>query len=550
MLSGLVIRNFALIDALEIDFSAGFQIITGETGAGKSILLGALGLVLGKRAELNVLKKTDQKCFVEAIFDIDKYDLKDFFIANDLDFESKTVVRREILPNGKTRAFINDTPVNLSQLSGFSKLLIDIHSQHQTQELLEERFQFRVLDAYAKNQSLISDFQSKINDHRAIAKALKEQKALLSAYQKEKDYHQFLLDELEKAQLKPTDQEELEAVFEELSHVETIQEHVEKALQICQADNFVIEISLTELKSTLSKIAGFSKKVESFSNRVESVLIDFKDVLTEINLFAEGVETNPLLLTETQNKLQVIYDLQKKHQVDSVEKLLEIQSELSQKNNSYETLESEILKLEQQFVDTKDAVDSVAEKISKSRKEQAPKLAKEIMQLLKILGMENSQFVFEIESTTQYFETGKDTIQWMFSANKGGNLGLLKKVASGGELSRIMLAIKAISAKYTQLPTIIFDEIDTGVSGEIADKMGEIMKTMSHSMQVFAITHLPQIAAKGDFHFKVKKSTTETTTLTDLFLLDYDSRIMELAQMLSGVEVSDSAIAHAKALLN
>jgi len=550
MLTHLSIKNFALIESLEIDFSDGFQIITGETGAGKSILLGALGLVLGKRADLSVLKDNAQKCFIEVEFDIEKYDLKEFFNANDLDYEPNTVIRREILPNGKSRAFINDSPVNLSQLSDLGVQLIDIHSQHQTHELLEESYQFRVLDAFAKNDHLILEYQKRLTTHKSTAKTLKEKKKLLQDYQKEKDYQAYLLDELEKAQLKPNDQEELESIFEELSHVETIQEHIEKALQICQSENFGIESSLTELKSTLYKIAPFSKKIEGFSSRIESVLIEFKDVLSEINLFADGIETNPSLLIETQNKLQIIYDLQKKHQVDSVEKLIEIQRDLSLKSNSYETLESEILELEQKFVDTKKDLDLVAQKISKSRNDQAPILAQEIIQLLQMLGMQNSQFVFEIEPSTQYFDTGIDTIKWLFTANKGGNLGLLKKVASGGELSRIMLAIKAITSKYTQLPTIIFDEIDTGVSGEIADKMGEIMKNMSKSMQVFAITHLPQIAAKGDNHFKVKKSTTETSTITDLFPLDYELRVKEIAQMLSGVEVSESAIAHAKALLN
>ncbi len=550
MLTHLSIKNFALIESLEIDFSNGFQIITGETGAGKSILLGALGLVLGKRADLSVLKDDTQKCFIEVQIDIEKYNLKDFFAEQDLDFEINTVIRREILPNGKSRAFINDSPVNLSQMSDLGALLIDIHSQHQTHELLEESYQFHVLDAFAKNQTLIQNYQQNLFTFRKLEKTLKESKSSLLTLQKEQEYNLYLLEELEKAKLKPSDQEELEAVFHELSHVETIVENVDKALQISQSENFGIESSLTELKSTLVKTAPFSKKIEQFAGRAESILIDFKDLLTEMNLFADGIETNPALLSETQNKLQIIYDLQKKHQVDSVPKLLEIQAEMTQKATSFDALEDTISRLEKEYLVSKSNLDKIADEISHSRVQKAPLLAAEIVKLLQLLGMPNAQFIFEIESTNQYFETGKDTIKWLFTANKGGNLGLLKKVASGGELSRIMLVIKAITARHTQLPTIIFDEIDTGVSGEIADKMGEIMKQMSQSMQVFAITHLPQIAAKGNQHYKVKKFSNETTTITDLFPLDYESRVLELAQMLSGADVSESAIAHAKALLN
>ena len=460
------------------------------------------------------------------------------------------MIRREILPNGKSRAFINDSPVNLSQLSDLGALLIDIHSQHQTHELLDERYQFHVLDAFANNQNLIQNYQQNLASFKKIEKLLKEYKSSLQTLQNEQSYNLYLLEELQKAKLNPNDQEELEAVFQELSHVETILENIDKALQISQSENFGIESALTELKSILIKTTTFSKKIEQFSWRVESILIEFKDLLTEMNLFADGVETNPALLTETQNKLQIIYDLQKKHQVDSVVKLLEIQASLMQKATSFDSLESDIARLEKEYEAQKSKLDKVSEEISTSRTQKAPLLAAEIIQLLQLLGMANAQFVFEIEPSAQYFDTGKDTIKWLFTANKGGYLGLLKKVASGGELSRIMLVIKAITARHTQLPTIIFDEIDTGVSGEIADKMGEIMKQMSQTMQVFAITHLPQIAAKGANHYKVKKFTNETTTITDLFPLDYDNRVLELAQMLSGVEVSASAIAHAKSLLN
>uniref|UniRef100_UPI00404A0E3C DNA repair protein RecN n=1 Tax=Flavobacterium sp. TaxID=239 RepID=UPI00404A0E3C len=550
MLTHLSIKNFALIESLSIDFSDGFQIITGETGAGKSILLGALGLVLGKRADLNALKDKTQKCFIEVQIDISKFNLVGFFEANDLDYDNNTVIRREILPNGKSRAFVNDSPVILSQLSDLGEQLIDIHSQHQTNELLEEAFQFNILDAFAKNQGLLDIYSKQLKDFQSTEKQLVDKKKQLQTLKNEQDYNNFLLEELEKAQLKPNSQEELEALNEELSHVETIQEYIDKSLQISQSDSFGVESMLTELKGNLNKIAGFSKKVEIIANRVESVLIEFKDILNEMQFFADSIETNPNLLSETQSKLQLIYGLQQKHQVDSVEKLLEIQETLSEKATSFDSLEIQIEKLQKINLENQQKLDKIAQDISDSRKKAAPNLAQEIVKLLQLLGMPNAQFVFEIETTSSYFSLGKDTIKWLFTANKGGNLGLLKKVASGGELSRIMLVIKAITAKHTQLPTIIFDEIDTGVSGEIADKMGEIMKLMSQSMQVLAITHLPQIAAKGDKHYKVKKESNETTTITNLFELDYESRILEIAQMLSGVEVSESAIAHAKALLN
>jgi DNA repair protein RecN (Recombination protein N) len=550
MLTHLSIKNFALIEALSIQFSNGFQIITGETGAGKSILLGALGLVLGKRADLNALKDKDEKCIIEVQIDLSKYGLKPFFEENDLDFEASTVIRREILPNGKSRAFINDSPVTLSVLTDLGAQLIDIHSQHQTHELLEEGFQFNIIDAFAQNDALLAVYSQNLASFRATQKALQEKKQILQTLINEQDYNNFLLDELFSAKLVPNAQEELEALNQELSNVEAIQEHIDKAIQLSQSENFGIESSLIDVKNSLGKIVNFSKKIEAIAQRVDSVVIEYKDIMAEMNFFVESIETNPALLLETQNKLQKIYDLQKKHQVDSVAQLLAIQEVLDQKSASFGDLELAIEKLEKQFVGSKKQLDISAQALTVSRQNAAPKLAEDIIKLLQLLGMPNAQFVFEIAATDQYHKTGKDTIKWLFSANKGGQLGLLKKVASGGELSRIMLVIKAITARHTQLPTIIFDEIDTGVSGEVADKMGDIMKLMSQSMQVFAITHLPQIAAKGNAHYKVKKETTETSTLTNLYALDYDSRVLELAQMLSGIEVSESAIAHAKALLN
>jgi len=550
MITSLSIENFALIEKLDIDFSNGFSIITGETGAGKSILLGALGLVLGKRADLTSLKNKDEKCIVEASFSIGKYDLKSFFEANDLDYEQETIIRREILASGKSRAFVNDSPVNLQQLQDLSFYLIDVHSQHQTLELSEEEHQFKIIDAIANNQELRIEFQSGLKKYRSAKSALESKKNEFSSILKEKDYNEFLFKELESANLKKGELEDLERQYQSLSNVELIKENLDKLLSIANEEEFGILKNLKEFKAALQKNITFSAEYQSLFERTNSILIELDDIVKELNRESEVVFNDPEKLEAINQKLQLIYNLQKKHNVLTVEELIHIQTDLETKVVSVTTLQEEISKLENNINDFELQLDGIAVKISQSRREAIPHLSEKLIEILNLLGMPNVRFKMEIIPSDTYHNNGKDTLQFLFSANKGTDFGLLKKVASGGEMSRIMLAVKSILSQYSKLPTIIFDEIDTGVSGEIANKMGEIMRDMSKTMQVFAITHLPQIAAKGANHYKVFKTVLGENTVSELKLLNNDERIIEIAEMLSGKDISDSAVNHAKALLN
>ena len=550
MITSLSIENFALIEKLDIDFSNGFSIITGETGAGKSILLGALGLVLGKRADLTSLKNKDEKCIVEANFSIGKYDLEFFFESNDLDYEQETIIRREILPSGKSRAFVNDSPVNLQQLQDLSFYLIDVHSQHQTLELSEEEYQFKIIDAIANNQELGIEFQSFLKRYRVAKSTLESKKNEFSAVLKEKDYNEFLYQELETANLKEGELEELEQQYQTLSNVEFIKENLDKLLSISNEEEFGVLKNLKEFKAVLQKIVVFSTEYQSLFERTNSLLIEFDDIVKELNRESDLVFSDPEKLEIINQKFQLIYSLQKKHNVLTVKELIQIQIDLEGKVVSVATLEEEIVKLEKSIKDLELQLDEVANKISKSRREAIPNLSEQLIAVLNLLGMPNVRFKIDIIASETYHNNGKDSLQFLFSANKGTDFGLLKKVASGGEMSRIMLAVKSILSQYSKLPTIIFDEIDTGVSGEIANKMGEIMRDMSKTMQVFAITHLPQIAAKGANHYKVFKTVLGENTVSELKLLNNDERIIEIAEMLSGKDISDSAVNHAKALLN
>lgn len=550
MLLSLSIKNYALIELLEIDFSNQFSIITGETGAGKSILLGALGLVLGNRADLSVLKDDAQKCVIEAQFSLVNYNLKALFLENDLDYEDQTIIRREILPSGKSRAFINDSPVNLSELQLLATFLIDIHSQHQTREILNEEYQLQIVDAIANNNALIQNYAEELKEYNTTRKQLKVFQQEKETLSNEQEYNSYLLNELLQANLKVGEQISLEEELEQLSNVEFIKESLDKALLLINEEQIGVLVNLNEIKNALQKIAGLSKNYQEISNRINSVLLEFEDINNECYSQSEKIINNPERLEEVNSKLQIIYSLQKKHQVSSIDELLEIQEKLDEKVIKVDDLENTISKLEKAFALSKQKVDKIANDISIKRKEIVPVLSSKLEAILGELGMPDAQIIFSLTETDSYFKTGKNTVETLFTSNKGMQLGTIKKVASGGEMSRIMLAIKAVMANYTNLPSIIFDEIDTGVSGEIAIKIGEIMKKMSENMQVFAITHLPQIAAKGKQHYKVFKYTNNDTTVSELKLLTNEERIVEIAEMLSGKSISDSALNHAKALLN
>ena len=550
MITTLSIKNYALIEKLAIDFSKGFSIITGETGAGKSIILGALGLVLGKRADLTSLKNKEEKCVIEAHFEISKYNLLPFFEANDLDYEDDTIIRREILPSGKSRAFINDSPVNLQELQELSLFLIDIHSQHQTQELSDEKVQFEIIDAIADNQEPILDYQVLLKSYKSDKSKLNSLLKKRTESNKEQEYNTFLLDELVLAQLKSGEQETLEADFEKLNNVEIIKESIDKSLAIANEEQIGVMHNLKEIKTSLQKIASFSPEYNVLLERITSLTIEFGDISDELNRCAEKLFNDPEQLELINQKLQLIYNLQKKHQVATVDELIQIQTKLENSVLELGNMEEEIANLTDSIQQKTIALDALAEGIHKKREESIPVLTQQLTTILETLGMPNVRFKMEISGSSTYFENGKDELQFLFSANKGTDFGLLKKVASGGEMSRIMLAVKAILAQYSKLPTLIFDEIDTGVSGEIANRMGEIMKGMSEKMQIFAITHLPQIASKGMAHFKVSKSTVGEDTQSELKLLTNEERVIEIAQMLSGNVITDSALNHAKALLN
>ena len=550
MITSLSIKNYALIEKLSIDFSKGFSTITGETGAGKSIILGAIGLVLGKRADLTSLKNKEEKCIIEAHFEIGKYNLLPFFEVNDLDYDAETIIRREILPSGKSRAFINDSPVNLQELQELSLFLIDIHSQQQTQELSDENVQFKIIDAISNNKETILEYQTLLKSYKADKSKLNELLKKLSESKKEQEYNTFLLDELVAAQLKSGEQEILEADFEKLNNVETIKESIDKALAIANEEQIGVMNNLKEIKFSLQKIASFSTDYSSLLERISSVTIEFDDIAAEMNRCSDKLINDPEQLDLISQKLQVIYNLQKKHQVSSVDELLQIQDNLENLVLELENIDEEIVVLTSSIDQNRIELDQYSEIIHSNRLQAIPVLSKKLISILETLGMPNVRFKIDVSSSETYFLNGKDELQFLFSANKGTDFGLLKKVASGGEMSRIMLAVKAILAQYSKLPTLIFDEIDTGVSGEIAIRMGEIMKEMSAEMQIFAITHLPQIAAKGDAHFKVSKSTVGDDTQSELKLLKEEERVVEIAQMLSGTIVSESALNHAKALLN
>ena len=550
MLTSLSIKNFALIEQLSIEFETGFSTITGETGAGKSILLGALGLVLGKRADLSSLKNKEEKCVIEAQFSISKYNLQAFFETLDFDYDDVTLIRREIHPSGKSRAFVNDSPVNLSDLQELGTYLIDIHSQQQTRELSDEKIQFEIIDAIAQNGVLLEKYAKSLKDYKSNKSDLKKQVEAYANAQKEQDYNIFLLNELVEAKLVAGTQEELEQSFQQLSNVEFIKENLEKTLDIAENEQIGVIQNLKEVKTALQKIANLTPEYLSVYDRVQSVLIEFDDIISDVNTFAEHLVNDPEQLELLNQKLQLIYTLQKKHQVNSVEALIQIQADLENKAFALHDLEDAIAKLQMDLSINEEELNELATSLHDEREKAIPILSEKLIGYLQQLGMPNSQFNIQLSQKDSYLINGKDELQFLFSANKGSDFGLLKKVASGGEMSRIMLAVKAILAQYSKLPTIIFDEIDTGVSGEIANKMAVIMAEMSTNMQVFSITHLPQIAARGIQQFKVFKETIGNSTQSQIIQLTYDERVQELAEMISGKERSEAAINHAKTLLN
>ena len=550
MLTSLSIKNYALIDDLHVEFNQGLTIITGETGAGKSILLGGLSLILGKRADLSSLKNDNEKCIIEAVFNVTNYQLKNLFDQLDFDYEEQTIIRREILPSGKSRAFVNDSPVNLSSLQILGNQLIDIHSQHETLQLVDNDFQFRVVDALGGNDAKLTLYKAALKQYKIATKEYDNLLKFQAEAIKEHDYNSFLLNELLEANLVEGQLEELEETYETLNNIEEIKEALEGAYHLLDDEQIGVINNLATIKNSLQKLSEYASKYDDLYNRINSSIIELNDLFDEVSILKDDLDLDPERLEQTSSKIEIINSLLKKHFVNEVSELIEIREKLSQKVKETESIDDNILEKEKQVHENLQVVNNLSKEIHDNRKSAIPNLKKELEGILKQLGMPNAQFNIGIEQSEDFFNNGKDVLTFQFKANKGGQFHELKKAASGGELSRIMLSIKLILSNYVQLPAIVFDEIDSGVSGEISNKMGDMMLEMSKTMQVLTITHLPQIAAKGHTHFKVYKEDINQTTQTNLKELNHDERIVEIAQMLGGEKISNSAIAHAKQLLN
>ncbi len=550
MLTQLSIKNYALIDDIKVAFSKGLTTITGETGAGKSILLGALSLLLGKRADISSVKNPAKKCVIEGDFEVAIYKLNALFETLDLDYEDHTIIRREILPSGKSRAFVNDTPVTLQQLQQLGERLVDIHSQHETRSLLTEKNQLEVIDAVAGNEHLLQQYTEGLQDYKKLQTELRTLIGEKETSAKELDYHSFLYTELQEAALSTIDQVALEEEYEKLNNAETIQEGLASVLKLFSEEQIGILETAKEARLHLGKIKTFSSGYEALWERLNSVLIELEDLEEEVATQAEQLEADPSSLFEIQAKLQLLYKLQQKHTVASVEELVAIEKDLAQKIDETANVDTRIAMLEASVTTAKNSLLEVSDTLHATRLKVIPGLKSQLESLLKKLGLPNAQFQFVLHKISEFKEQGADSLELLFTANKGTQFGALKKVASGGELSRIMLSIKAVLASYKNLPTLIFDEIDTGVSGEIAQQMATIMEQMSSTMQVCSITHLPQIAAKGNQQLKVYKEDINNVTTTQLKQLTEEERIVEIAQMIGGHTLTDSALAHAKQLRN
>ena len=549
MLTALSIKNYALIDDLKVDFPEGFIIITGETGSGKSIMLDALSLILGKRADMSALRNKEEKCIIEAEFSLQNYEFQSLFQELDIDYDPQTIIRREILPSGKSRAFVNDVPATLEVLSRLGQVLVDIHSQHQTLALSDTSFQFAIIDAMANNKCLLTEY---VQLHQLLKKEQKKLEELIEFQKnakKEYDYNLHQLKELKSATLEEGILEELEESYEEASNIEDIKENVSESLYLLNDENIGILNNLRELKRSFSSLTEYKQLYRDLYERIESAFLELEDLASEISDIDESIEADPDNLEQISKQLNKIYSLQKKHSVATVEELIAIQQELEEAVSKTESVDIDLNKPKKIAEEQHTVTLKKANQLHKAREKVIPALDKKLTNFMHELGMPNGRFSITLTATDTFFANGNDELSFLFSANKGGDFGQLKKVASGGELSRIMLAVKAIMAEHTALPTIMFDEIDTGVSGEISQKMGDIMKQMSQNRQVFAITHLPQIAAKGAYHFKVFKEDSKGKTTTHLKLLTEEERITELSEMLEGKNSGASARNHAIELL-
>ncbi|HAN78410.1 MAG TPA: DNA repair protein RecN [Bacteroidales bacterium] len=549
MIQKLQVENYALISKLDIQFNAGFSTITGETGAGKSILLGALSLLLGQRADAAAIGNNTDNCVVEALFDIKSYNLQAFFEENELDYDDKTVIRRIINTSGKSRAFVNDIPTNLNVLKELGDKLIDIHSQHKNSEIGKTAFQLNALDNFA---GITADRELYAGKYRKFADIKKQLRDLQTAADKNKEDYDYLVfrhGKLEAAKLKEGEQEELEKEQTELLHAEDIKLNLSRIFAVISADELNAVGLVSEAKNAAHRIAGFYTKATEMVTRLESVLIEINDLAQETEQLAEQAEYDPQRAEFIKQRLDLLYDLQLQFKVRSVTQLLQIQSELDAQIGIINSYDEQLAALKKALATAEIEVKKAAEKLSKLRASAAPEIEKAVTELLHELGMPDAVFNIQLTAAEGFLPSGADDIAFMFSANKAGVLNPIDKVISGGEMSRVMLSIKSIIAASSALPTIIFDEIDTGVSGDIADKMGNIMRSAGKYLQVISITHLPQVASKGATHYKVYKHNELAGTETKIKQLTTDERVTEIAKMLSGKELTDAAMANAKVLL-
>ena len=549
MIISLEIQNYAIIEKLNVALDKGLNIITGETGAGKSILLGALGLIMGKRADTKVLYHQDRKCIVEARFNIKSYDLKGFFEANNLDYEIELIIRREISPVGKSRAFVNDTPVTLAILQELTKSLVDMHQQFDTLDIHSSKWQMEVLDSLAGNTKLLSAYQLEFKEYKVAEKRLKTLEKEAANALKELDYITFQFTELDEASLEFDEQESKEQLLNRLAGTEDIQRVANSAyFAIDESEQSIIN-QLQIISQDLDNIKELDPKLSESYDRILSSLEELRDIAAVLQDVNESVEHDPNLAQETKERLDMIYRLQKKHQVVSIEELLTIQTDLHTRINSQQKMDGEINEIASKMHKLETNLKVTAKKLSTNRKKIAKSFAKDIEMLLATLSMEHAKIDARLTDSDQLTPNGMDKVDYYFSANKGGTLGALKNVASGGEISRLTLVIKSLVASSMALPTLIFDEIDTGVSGEVANRMAEIISKLAKKHQVMSITHSPQIAAKAQHHYFVYKHETETRTITNIKLLSANDRILEIAKMLSGNPPSDAAVANAKELI-
>ena len=550
MLKSISIKNYVLIDKLNISFNSGFSVITGETGAGKTILVDGISLLLGKRADLSVNRDKTKKCVIEGVFDIGAYNLKSIFDLNELDYDSETILRREISPSGKSRAFINDSPVNLHQLSKIGSRIIDIHTQHQNLNILDQKFQFEIIDAFSNNIEIVDKFRFIFNQYQELQRKIEKFKFDKDSLNQSIDYNKFILNELDSANLYEENLQELEKNQVFLSNFEVISEELSFINNLMIDENVGIQTNIQKLLNSLSKISGKTENLNKLYERVLNISTEFEDINQELNEQFESLENNPEKLSLLIQKIDTINNLLRKHSVSSVLDLKLLRDEFASKVDSTESIDDKIEEFEIKFNNLKNELTKISKRITKNRMDAIPKFTNDIEVILKDLGMENAKFKIELKPSNNFNSFGLDDINFMFQANRGYEFKDLKSSASGGEMSRIMLAVKSIIAKYRKIPSIIFDEIDTGVSGEISKKMGIIMKNLGSKLQTFSITHLPQIAAMGESHFKIYKSDEEGITKTMMLRLNENDRIVEIAKMLEGNNASESAFIHAKQLLN